>query len=115
LLLALKREQFEPAVKNLFEIISEPLRLDSNLQTRLTFGRTEPGGYLQWNDTDYEEIRPFPFGPVHAGLIFQTSKFITGLGMSVFCSDEIEVVFKAVGFRWTVKEPRNSYRDRELA
>jgi len=51
---------------------------------------------------------------VHAGIIFQTSKFFTGLGMSVFCSDEIEAGFKAAGFRWTVKESRNSYWDREL-
>ena len=51
---------------------------------------------------------------MHAGIIFQTSKFFTGLGMSVFCSDEIEAGFKAAGFRWTVKESRNSYWDREL-
>lgn len=52
---------------------------------------------------------------MHAGVIFQTSKFFTGLGMSVFCSDEVEAAFKVEGFKWTVKEPRNSYWDRELA
>jgi hypothetical protein len=52
---------------------------------------------------------------MHAGLISQTSKFFTGLGMSVFCSDEVDAAFKAAGFRWTVKEPWDSYWDKEPA
>ncbi|KUJ14736.1 uncharacterized protein LY89DRAFT_735813 [Mollisia scopiformis] len=75
----------------------------------------ESGGYLQWEDFDFERIvTTGAASPTHAELISLTCSFFTGLGMSLNCSIRVEETMKQAGLADAIREQRNSYWDKSL-
>ncbi|KAE8450053.1 hypothetical protein EG329_007193 [Mollisiaceae sp. DMI_Dod_QoI] len=76
----------------------------------MTWCISEPGGYLQWDDFDFEQVVTIgPPAPMHQELHDITKHFFSGLGMSIQCSLNVLDGMRQAGLEGVVGEERNSY------